>query len=131
MKTETKPAQHTPGPWKVEERQSGHRWNGQPVSYFSVTHTSETRDCFVALDIAPVTLITSGGELRNAEGEANAVLIASAPELLEALSALLAASESYCDCMDNGGSEAPAANRLLKAHAQARAAISKAKGVTA
>ena len=80
---------HTPGPWHVEIRSSGHRYNGEPVQYFSVAHTSATRDGYVALDVAPVSLITSIGDVPNAEGEANARLIAAAPDLISALCAIV------------------------------------------
>lgn len=52
--------------------------------------------------------------MRDGEGQANARLIAAAPELLEALNLVLD------NCLDSGG--------LAAAHAKARAAIAKATG---
>jgi hypothetical protein len=101
----TKQTQHTPGPWRVESAgsesliSSGH-WAGLATV---VTHMREPdaagRDRFIPTD----------------EGEANARLIAAAPELLAALEAIAA-----IPCCHDSMPECP---REL-----AKAAIAKAKG---
>jgi hypothetical protein len=91
---------HTPGPWRIEERngmaanQYG-RFNVS-ASHYSRPGVIDGRDCVV--------------EVRD---EANARLIAAAPDLLEALKNLVA----FLDDQDN-----------FKFTEEARAAIAKAEG---
>jgi hypothetical protein len=81
-------AQHTPGPWSVEaderlyERHSGE--NGHPGSY-----------------VAGYNVVSPQGEVVGSEGilgdgEANAHLIAAAPELLEVLKLYLVLGAGKC-----------------------------------
>lgn len=99
MDTERKKAEHTPGPWKFEDeyvRVEIGEDKGEPIADPYCRPTSETNP----------------GEM-----EANARLIASAPELLEALGSAVSMLEGLG--MDDGGN--PDMDAL-------RAAIAKAKG---
>lgn len=65
-------AAHAPGPWQVDhDDRPGMEWNTHIVS----APRPHLTVCFMA----------HGGKNDNSEGEANAKLIAAAPELLEAL----------------------------------------------
>ena len=86
---------HTPGPWVVKSARSGFYIESQ----FDVI----------------VDSLDEFGRYGAIDDEANARLIAAAPELLEAL-------EGCIDLMDNGGTWS------LEDQAAARAAIAKAKG---
>ena len=126
MKTNTQTA-HTPGPWAVDTRLTGHRYDGAPVAYYSIRHTSEFRDCYVATEIAATTLITSCGEKPNAEGQANAQLISAVPDLYEAA---IYAREAVCALIDRLRAEGMESGRIraemtLKALDEA---IAKAEG---
>ena len=91
-------SKHTPGPWEIEEHyHSGYRWISGPK------HSQ----------LAQVVWCMSY-EDRSPECEANAHLIAAAPELLEALENLLKVHEG------EGGTQHHAGD-------MARAAIAKAK----
>ncbi len=72
---------HTPGPWKARDCFT----NGQPVEY-----AIETRDAWLAS--VHITGPKNGFDCE--EAEANARLIAAAPELLEALKKVLPLVES-------------------------------------
>lgn len=88
-------AQHTPGPWRF----STHPHDG---NYMRIHCSSDPHE---------------GDNLRGYCGEANARLIAAAPELLEALERLIASGDVR-DAAEKG------------AITQARAAIAKATGKT-
>ena len=82
---------HTPAPWYVYQN------NRHGVQYFAIGYTTTTRDCSIADAIAPVNLINlQNVKSRNTEGEANARLIAAAPEMLAALR--LAYDQLDCTC---------------------------------
>ena len=95
----TSPA-HTPGPWDVEPKGSRHFVDGA--------------------DGLTVAYLDRAGVRERVEIEANARLIASAPELLEALERI---STAYDETLRH-----PIAVPLLNAIYGARAAIAKAKG---
>lgn len=98
-------AKHTPGPWFVDlDIRPGMEWNNHIVA-----RDGDLRICFMA----------HGGEYedKQAEAEANARLIAAAPELLAALELLV---------KDVGDYEAW--QRPCHALDVAREAITKAKG---
>ena len=94
----TSPA-HTPGPWDVEPKGSRHFVDGA--------------------DGLTVAYLDRAGVRERSEIEANARLIAAAPELLEALEAVLPDLEHYV------ATHGPGPDKRLAA---ARAAIAKAKG---
>ena len=97
-------SKHTPGPWEIEEHYHfGYRWISGPE------HSQLAQVVWCMED-----------EDRSPECEANAHLIAAAPELLDALCYLLEASSGQ------GPHE-----QWLAAMDQARAAIEKATGVLA
>ncbi len=75
-------SKHTPGPWLVEhDDRPGMEWNIHIV----VTNTPHTRICFMA----------HRSTEDNSECEANAHLIAAAPELAEALEQLYQNTADY------------------------------------
>ena len=88
---------HTPGPWHYRR---GDEWSHSVVTHHG-TLPDGSQNCWTVADI---------NKMREPEHEANARLIAAAPELLEALKRLLT-DEDY-----------PQAERV------ARAAIAKATG---
>lgn len=91
-------AKHTPGPWLVDHDTD-----------ITGSESSPEIGCVGKVDIAHVYLRAVPGKT-----EANARLIAAAPDLLEALKAVLNS------CLDSRG--------LADAYKQARAAIAKAEG---
>lgn len=102
--------QHTPGPWSVGPENCG---SGRNVYHFRdyIAHT-------VGYNAKPGS---NQRTLTEQESEANAQLIAAAPELLEALQECLRGVATPL-------SNHPWAVKQRKAHTQARAAIAKATG---
>ena len=90
---------HTPGPWDVEPKGSRHFVDGA--------------------DGLTVAYLDRAGVRERSEIEANALLIAAAPELIEALEAVLPDLEHYV------ATHGPGPDKRL---AIARAAIAKARG---
>ena len=90
---------HTPGPWKTD---------GSGMSVYS----ANTR-----LDFAPIVAAAVGNEKSLAQLRADAQLIAAAPDLLEALTALIDMDVSYA--------RGPRVQQAVEA---AKAAIAKATG---
>jgi hypothetical protein len=100
-------SKHTPAPWNMSRRGNySHQING---------------DKWDAL--ATVSTRMFGDDVDDVEGMANARLIASAPELLEALKELYAVVKEYEDLVCG---EAPSTHR--NAVNKARQAIAKAEG---
>lgn len=101
-------ANHTPGPWAVDpDDRPDMEWNIHIVQHDKPHITI----CFMSHD----------GDGINATGEANARLIAAAPDLLAALNLLLYGTDCYLD--DEGNSVFAFSTDKL---AQSRAAIAKA-----
>lgn len=94
----------TPGPWRAD--------NGQRVGGFAVVHNGEPNPIGLAR-IVRKSEYTSG--ISAATAKANAMLMAAAPDLLEALEALTA---NYSDVEPGGSVNVD----------RARAAIAKATG---
>ena len=117
MKNETKPqAKHTPGPWMVE------KWNGaRGETFVQVQGPFEKSEAFDAMSGRPIgqdrRCIARCGTTREDVVEANASLIAAAPELLAALRGLVCELDSV---------KVPAPGLV-----HARAAIAKATGEVA
>lgn len=104
MKTSTS-RMHTPGPWSVETKGSKHFIDGD--------------------DGLTVGYIDRAGVRDRATIEANARLIAIAPELLDALRALIAADTAICE---NVGTKSDQAMQRIAALDAADRAIAKAEG---
>lgn len=112
-------AQHTPGPWfaKADKR----RWNPNYV---------EAERAHIA-DVMPCSVFDKKND---AEAEANARLIAAAPDLLETGRELADAAVDYARLIQvehydrNDIAVHAAYERLRKADGQHRAAIAKAEG---
>ena len=105
-------SKHTPGPWVVATHD------------LSVRHRSE-----FGLEIAAVveTIVSSDGPLMDTEtAEANARLIAAAPELLEALVEATACGMVPISSAKDGG--ASTHSRQVRCADMIRAAIAKATG---
>ena len=103
------PATHTPGPWEM-----GRHATPESCPQFGVyAENGNGRD---------LAHVVSAGTTRHAETEANARLIAAAPDLLEALQKL---TDVLADVYS---SEAQAKRALCSASKTARTAIAKAEG---
>jgi hypothetical protein len=98
---------HTLGPWKHEKMLLPPRIKDRRCGF--IVNASDGNDC------------VPWGIWGFSEGDANARLIASAPELLEALEACLPWVSDYNCSLDD-------AEQAKEAMAKARAAISKATG---
>lgn len=101
---------HTPGPWTLIYANDGRTYicGGEPLPNGGLGWLAQ-----VNVDLSP------DGQGDDCEGDANAVLMAAAPELLEACEKLV-----YWHGLFPGEADKPIV-------AFARAAIAKAKGVTA
>ena len=107
---------HTPGPWRVT-----------PIAI--AVFADQMKIC----DIRGWGYLTGVGGLRLREDqaiaiqEANANLIAAAPELLEAL-ARIAADGTECDCADHATDQCCNHAGVFCAHCIANAALTRAEG---
>ena len=104
---------HTPGPW-MRDRESGfdcdvRAVNGRKIASVNVQNQPKSKE---------------GWALRKKENEANACLIAAAPELLKALQRFVKVMDESYDYPDTSGE----LQRLCEAANEARAAIAKANG---
>lgn len=111
-----KTVQHTPGPWHVEKHQrySPHEILGvyEKVNYwFNLIVREPEQSPELRTPIAEIVIST--------ESDSNARLIAAAPELLEALQAVMQFEQRITSCKEDGGT---------RATTTARAAIAKALG---
>lgn len=100
---------HTPGPWEVREVHPGR--SNTPILQVAIGPKGTASICQITRGTRPFS-----------EREANALLIASAPDLLEALKGLDAAIYAIRDDL---GTRFPA---LAEAWGECRVAIHKAEG---
>lgn len=109
-------AKHTPGPWSTQLWKLGENKTPQIV-------VNGKSDCIAFVkDLWPEK---QGDEMRDAEMNANARLIAAAPDLLAAARSILemtAAALCHVNCVH------PAFTSIKAAHDAAKLAIAKAKG---
>lgn len=105
----TETVKHSPGPWRVADR------GGEIARIFA-----GSREQTIGNEVA---VIYASGP---AEHQANARLIASAPELLEACALFTAAAHEARDILNGKGFACPASIAL--AAEKARNAIAKAEG---
>lgn len=103
-------SKHTPGPWVVDEKWPNTRFPSYMPISGAIGQPQEHR--------ALANVVTAIGGERYEEGEANARLIAAAPDLLKALERLVLMVSILPPAMDEPGS----------AIAISRAAIAKARG---
>jgi len=108
---------HTPGPWEIQAIPQPRQRRG--FEYV----IRDKRNCALA-EVGHIDAITDG-----AEGEANALLIASAPDLLAALKAITGRLLSATSMLNSLGCPTYYAD-ALPILLQARAAIAKATGET-
>jgi hypothetical protein len=104
--------QHTPGPWTVRISQNG------ALRGYSIEHQDETLRSIVARNWEHELCEEHGNSLPNA------MLLASAPDLLAALEKALESIEGQAELLRHCG----AAYGIGATLAQARAAIAKATG---
>ena len=109
------PAQHTPGTWTVE------KW---PTKYHDLYTYNIVAEVDPETDPYHVTRYGVAGEL---DSEADASLIAAAPELLEALDEMTEWSDKLGQISKNCGALNPGV-ALYPALKRARAAIARATG---
>lgn len=103
-------AKHTPGPWKLDE------------NYISPARNERGRDCLIETSKIDLELNQGPGVLPFEEALANARLIASAPDMLNALEEFLVFAETWNGMMDelDGGEE------LTELRQKIEAVVSKA-----
>ena len=111
-------SKHTPGPWNISWARSGQRLEGARIRAKELDLV-----CYVPSDrIGPTD--EDPGERMSDEQQANARLIAAAPELLEAL-------EGFVRDLERGpwGADGPPITHpALQRYEQAKGAIAKAEG---
>ncbi len=108
-------AAHTPGPWHTAKREGG----------IAIEHREEKPYGWSQSEVALVYPLAMPDRKT---GDANAALIAAAPELLAALEAVISdLQESICIAEDEGADEAWLAGAKAR-RAAASAAIAKARG---
>ncbi len=109
---------HTPGPWHHDYR----NWLGDPdqlkAHVYGNVHECHDDDDEESCEVATAVAIVEGNETSREVTEANALLIAAAPELLEACRALLNSTDCYCDKIEWENEICP--------HMLGKAAIAKA-----
>ena len=116
----SKMMEHTPGPWAVEgDDREGMEWNNHIV----IADRPDDRICFMA----------HNGPTHQVEFDANAHLIAAAPDLLAALEAQENAEDANANCEECEGQGIPELCVCCfplfdDARLKRRAAIAKAKG---
>ena len=88
---------HTPGPWVVERAD----------------------DAYCIANVGNLVIMPCGGKVKHDNAEADARLIAAAPDLLEALEQVCRIWDHHCDAHGDGTPS--------EAHARVRAAIAKAR----
>lgn len=109
---------YTPGPWRAD--------NGQRVGGFAVVHNGEPNPIGLARTVRK-SEYTSG--ISAATAKANAMLMAAAPDLLQALEELDAMYARAWDTTDGGlHFSAESVAKFEAAHEKASAAIAKATG---
>ena len=112
-------SKHTPGPWLLENR--GYKFI-----------VSKPGDGYITRDVCRM----DGSTMAAFEQEANAQLIAAAPDLLEALKTVTSHLVAAHSLLERGGKKAAASDRMFaqmmkdyeKAFEAGRAAIAKAGG---
>jgi len=104
-------SKHTPGPWALEPASMG----------FGGVYGPDGEIVFALAYARP-------DERPEAECEANAHLIAAAPEMLEALREALEYFDGKADAEYLPGRAAPVGNREMQLCGEIRAAIAKAEG---
>lgn len=89
--------EHTPGPWKTgrEDMQSYEGLTGQP--FWSVYAQDPRAGVHLGTPLPLLIARLPGAEIEQAEGRANAKLIAAAPELAEALENTLYLAQKWAD----------------------------------
>jgi hypothetical protein len=112
-------AKHTPGPWEAEKRAGDEWWFGGRDGMEIVVRPPSEK-------FGAVCVI--GASSAETENDANARLIAAAPELLEALKAFMALDRSFSTVCDAHLKEMAAKGPMARAVQLARAAIAKATG---
>lgn len=112
---------HTPGPWELETVDPGAEWHiHAPTIGFADGRWDSMAIIYGDDDVWE--------EGKRAEGHANAYLIASAPDLLAALTALVGVIDDSSGVIDYRGNGNFAPWSELPAMAQAQQAIAKATG---
>lgn len=110
--------QHTPGPWII---------SADPLHFHSLTTVIGGKESHQKNGPPQQMIIQVGGFAEWQEAEANARLIAAAPDLLEALSKFVEFAEQNGEVVFAGGGM-PVIDAMNACTTKARAAIAKAAG---
>lgn len=112
---------HTPGPWTVSQPSGAYPWEAFVITATiapAVTHTESG----YPVNGRPVTVARIQRDAAKSTADANAKLIAAAPDLLAALDRLL----SVCEYYPPSGAVGEAAKRIKERLEAAREAIANA-----
>jgi hypothetical protein len=112
---------HTPGPWYV---------GAQNDMLFVIAGRAPSLDNDYPMHDADRTVIArvEDGDKSHSETDANARLIAAAPELLAALKQCAELLDDYSDVNDGADGGSPVPNRAMSLLRDVEAAIAKAEG---